>query len=74
MEKFVEIDQSVCSGCGACVKMCPAQILYMDRFSKTAKVSNEKACDRLAGCMRICKSGAIKVRGRMPSLAKILGI
>ncbi len=73
MEKLVEIDQQLCTGCGACVKMCPAQILYIDKTTKTAKVSNDKACDRLAGCMRVCKVGAIKVNRQTPSFAKMFG-
>lgn len=73
MEMLVEINQELCTGCGACVKMCPTQILYLDKASKKAKVSNDKACDRLAGCMRVCKSGAIKVTGKVPSLAKLFG-
>lgn len=73
MEKFVEIDPVLCTGCGACVKMCPAQILYIDKATKKAKVTDDKACDRLAGCMRVCKSGAIKVDRKAISFAKIFG-
>lgn len=73
MEKLVEIDQELCTGCGACVKMCPAQILYIDKAAKKAKVSNDIACDRLAGCMRVCKTGAIKVDRKVLSFAKLFG-
>jgi len=74
MEKFVEIDETLCTGCGACVKMCPAQILYIDNKTKTAKVTDDKACDRLAGCMRVCKVGAIKVNMEKLSFAKLFGM
>ena len=73
MEKLVEIDQALCTGCGACVKMCPAKILYIDKATKTAKVTDDKACDRLAGCMRVCKAGAIKVNRSAPSFVKMFG-
>jgi NAD-dependent dihydropyrimidine dehydrogenase PreA subunit len=62
MEKNVEIDQELCTGCGACVSMCPARILYLDAKTGTAKVTDEKVCDRLAGCVRVCPTGAIKVK------------
>ncbi|MEI7543090.1 MAG: 4Fe-4S binding protein [bacterium] len=73
MDKYVEIDQKLCTGCGACVKMCPAQILYIDKITKTAKVTNDKACDRLAGCMRVCKVGAIKVNRQTVSFGSLFG-
>lgn len=73
MEKYVEIDQELCTGCGACVKMCPARILYIDKKTMTAKVTDDKACDRLAGCMRVCKVGAIKVNREAMSFGKMFG-
>lgn len=62
MEKKVEIDESLCTGCGACVAMCPARILKMEKG--TAKVINHEACDMLGGCMYACPTGAIKVNRR----------
>jgi ferredoxin-type protein NapF len=73
MERFVEIDQALCTGCGACVKMCPAQILYIDKSTKKAKITNDKVCDRLAGCMKVCKTGAIKVDRKKFSFAALFG-
>jgi NAD-dependent dihydropyrimidine dehydrogenase PreA subunit len=73
MEKSVEIDQKLCTGCGSCIRMCPAGIIYLDKSTKTAKISDEKRCDRLAGCVRVCKAGAIKVDRQMPSFAKLFG-
>ncbi len=71
MENNVEIDASLCTGCGACAKMCPAQILYVDQKEKIVKVSNDSASDRLGGCMRICPTGAIKIKKNIPSFAKL---
>ena len=73
MDKNVEIDQELCTGCGACVKMCPARILYIDKVTKTAKVSNDKACDLLAGCMRVCKVGAMKINRPAMSFGRLFG-
>lgn len=61
MNKIVIIDEELCTGCGACVKMCPVNILYIDQESNACKVTDEKSCDKLRGCERICPVGAIKI-------------
>ncbi|HRU40202.1 MAG TPA: 4Fe-4S binding protein [Candidatus Goldiibacteriota bacterium] len=69
----VVIDAEKCTGCGACARMCPAGILYVDKGSKKAMVSDDKACDRLAGCMRICPQGAIKITRPAGIFASLFG-
>jgi NAD-dependent dihydropyrimidine dehydrogenase PreA subunit len=61
MNEIVSIDGKKCTGCGACIKKCPQQILYLDREIKTCVVINQNQCDRLRGCERACKTGAIKI-------------
>lgn len=61
MEKKVEISKELCTGCGACVSMCPAQIIELDSGSNKAVVTDHESCDLLGGCMYVCRTGAIKV-------------
>ncbi len=61
MRDRVEIDEGLCEGCGACVDICPRQILYIDEETKVARVTDGSKCDRLRGCERACPAGAIKV-------------
>ncbi len=61
MNKIVFIDENLCIGCGACVKLCPIKILYIDQKSGKCKVTDESKCDRLRGCERICPVGALKI-------------
>ncbi len=61
MVKNVEIDESLCTGCGACVSMCPMRILKMDNKEGVAKVTDHESCDMLGGCMHVCPTGAIKI-------------
>jgi len=57
---IVSINRDACIGCGACVQMCPKQILSLDTDNKCV-VSDQAKCDRLAGCERVCPTDAIKI-------------
>ena len=61
MNKIVVIDENKCTSCGICVKICPLQILYLDKKSRKCKVTDENKCDKLRGCERVCKQNAIKI-------------
>lgn len=59
--RTVVINRDLCTGCGSCVDMCPQRILSLDERDGTCVVSDEDRCDRLAGCQRICPTGAIRI-------------
>ncbi len=61
MNTIVKIDESLCTGCGACVKMCPKRILYVDEKDRVCRVTDETKCDRLGGCEYVCPVEAIKI-------------
>lgn len=60
MSKIVIIDEELCIGCGACVSLCPKEILYIDDGGK-CKVKDESKCDRLRGCVKVCPVNALKI-------------
>ncbi|MCK9526956.1 MAG: 4Fe-4S binding protein [Dehalococcoidales bacterium] len=60
MNHIVNINSDLCTGCGACVSMCPAKILFIDA-SDICRVTDENKCDRLGGCERTCPTGAISI-------------
>jgi 2-oxoglutarate ferredoxin oxidoreductase subunit delta len=66
MNQIVLIDESLCTGCGVCVKICPKKILYIDKKDKVCKMTDENKCDKLRGCERKCPAGAIKISGPNP--------
>jgi len=61
MNKIVIIDEELCIGCGACVDLCPKNILYIDEKSGKCRVTDESKCDRLRGCVKVCPVNALKI-------------
>jgi NAD-dependent dihydropyrimidine dehydrogenase PreA subunit len=61
MNKIVVIDETLCIGCGDCVELCPKKILFIDETDNVCRVTDETQCDKLKGCERVCKTGAIKI-------------
>ena len=61
MNKIVVIDEELCTGCGACVKLCPQKILFVDEKDKVCRVTDETKCDKFRGCERVCPTEAIKI-------------
>lgn len=61
MNKIVAIDEGLCTGCGACVELCPRKILFVDKNDNVCRVTDETKCDKRRGCEHVCPTGAIKI-------------
>jgi 2-oxoglutarate ferredoxin oxidoreductase subunit delta len=61
MNKIVVIDEVLCTGCAACVNLCPKKILYIDEKDNVCRVTDETQCDKLRGCERLCPERALKI-------------
>lgn len=62
MKDIVNVDREKCTGCGACVALCPKRILYIDDKTGICAVTDATRCDRRRGCERVCPTGAISIR------------
>jgi NAD-dependent dihydropyrimidine dehydrogenase PreA subunit len=57
---YPTIDQSACTGCGACVETCPNGVLAISGDRGKAEVVQAYQCVVLCDkCARFCPSGAI---------------
>jgi len=59
---IIKIDESRCTGCGACVKGCHGGVLQL--IDGKAKIVNEMYCDGLGACIGECPVGALTLEER----------
>jgi len=57
-----QVNTAICSGCGTCASVCPAQAVEIDPVEKVAKV-NSALCKGCGACAASCRAHAIDVRG-----------
>ncbi len=60
--KIVNIDPSLCNGCGACIPKCAEGALQM--VNGKATIVKETYCDGLGACLGHCPQGAITITER----------
>jgi len=54
------IDESLCTGCGICIDVCPHQALEM--IDGHAKLARPEVCDGAGGCADACPMQAITIK------------
>lgn len=53
-----------CTACGACIKVCQPQALYLDEATGKIALDNEK-CVGCGGCFVACRHGALRVNWKI---------
>jgi NAD-dependent dihydropyrimidine dehydrogenase PreA subunit len=61
--KIIEIDESLCNGCGQCVPSCAEGALRI--VDGKARMLAEKYCDGLGACLGECPQGALRIIERL---------
>ena len=55
----LEYDETLCSGCGMCVTVCPHAVFALD--GDKARLADRDACMECGACQLNCPAGAIRV-------------
>lgn len=67
-------DPGICTGCGQCIKICPAGAIGQPKKSKSVPEYDYGICIRCYCCLEICPEGALhKKPGRLQWLLEIVG-
>ena len=60
--KIIKIDESRCTGCGACITACAEGAIQLE--AGKAKVISDSFCDGLGACLAVCPEGALTIEER----------
>jgi len=60
MAIHLKIDK--CTGCGACVNICPGDLWRLDKKSHKAYLLSQEDCWNCFSCAKVCEPEAIEVR------------
>ena len=55
-----DINEELCTGCGACIKVCPHEAISGEK--KKPHRINQDMCTKCGSCINVCKFAAIEVR------------
>ncbi len=59
IRKIIEIDDTLCDGCGECVPSCAEGAIQI--IDGKARIVAEKLCDGLGACLGECPTGALQI-------------
>ncbi len=66
----LKLDEEKCTGCGACLEVCPHEVLVMN--SKRVHIRNRDACMECGACSRNCPFEAVSVQAGVGCAAAVL--
>ena len=59
-KEFIKIDQSICNGCGLCVKVCVSNLWGLKDGVAFINDNYKDKCLECGSCYTVCEPGAIK--------------
>jgi len=64
--------QSLCNGCGECVKVCPRNALSLNE-EKSVLIINRQLCVNCGSCVAVCTRNALTIYGKRMAVSKVVG-
>ena len=68
----LELDRDKCTRCGACMKVCPHNVLARD--GDFVQIVNKDACIECGACAMNCEYEAIRVQSGVGCAAAVLNV
>ncbi|MBI3991542.1 MAG: 4Fe-4S binding protein [Candidatus Omnitrophica bacterium] len=56
------IDKDKCDGCGACERICPGDLMVVDKKSKKAEIRSQEDCWDCMSCVKACPKSALETK------------
>lgn len=57
----LHFNREKCTGCGACVDICPGDLLYLNEEGKS-EIRNQAECWDCMACVKSCPAAALETR------------
>ena len=61
---IVQVNEQVCTRCGRCVRICPAENLCLEKGHVRVNADSHFGCIACGHCMMVCPNDCITVTGR----------
>ena len=65
MDTIIKVDETLCIGCGACLRTCPGDLITKDKFP-VPTANSWDFCIDCGHCVSVCPTGALRQRAMGP--------
>lgn len=71
LDTIIKVDESLCIGCGACIRTCPGALITKEKFP-VPTANSWGLCIDCGHCVSVCPTGALRQRAMGPEDCTLL--